>query len=396
MQSLPHRRRSDAGPQAVSQAQATTTDPCHADATERPALSYMQCDTTGRPPNSLPSSDHSTSNFLDHPLTVPVIFKQVHDRQSGRVSGTEWNTYHVSPSQWATLRELLERSDIWDKLRVNYFSQTQTFVHQMPGLIHDVARGGFAKLFFRDLDSICRDTMDGEAFMDQVTSRGSSDVVSIRGPGLHQPDDCFCCLDDYFYGVVLEVAYSQKSEELEKLAQFYLFESSLNIRKVIGISFDYFRSKRITLHVWKRDNSGKTAGGQLRHYSREVRTEAGAQVSGPPLKISVFDIAPPALVPSSLHGATIQIPLDKLCHYIEKAELANAEEKKRMEALQSQRLDGSDRGDDDSSQESEDEDGAGTKTLDEDYVPSRVGRKDPESGRSLIRTRSRTSGAFSG
>ncbi|OAL30150.1 hypothetical protein AYO20_08866 [Fonsecaea nubica] len=395
MQSLPHRRRSDAGPQAASQAQVTTTDPSHIDATERPALSSKQCDNnTDTLSHTLLSLDHSASNSLNPPLTVPAIFKQVQDRQSGRVPGTEWNTYHVTPSEWATLRELLEGSDICEKLRVDYFSQTEAFVQRMPSFTHEYTSRRFHELLKTGLASICHGTPEEGQFMKQIRSGGSSDVDGVQGPSMHEPDDYIFCRGHPFYGLVLEVAYSQKSKELENLARFYLFEADRNVQKVIGISIDYDRSKKVTLHTWQRDSSDTTTGGQLQHSLQEVRTETGAWVPGPPLQISVLDIAPLHSVPSSLYGATIQIPLDELCEEIEYGERTTTEFKEKRKARQCQNSDPLDRDDDDSSQQCESDDDAGTERLDEDYVPSRVGCKGSEPGGSPIGTRSRTNGAF--
>ena len=118
-----------------------------------------------------------------------------------------------------------------------------------------------------------------------------------------------------------------------------------------------------------------------------MRTETGARVSGPPLQIPLSDVAPQSLIPSSLHGATIQIPLDKICDSIEKGERIHANRDSFVPEAATQESEssgGPDRDDDGYSSESE---GQG---VDKDYAPSRAGSKNLKSYRSPVRTRSRT------
>ncbi|OAP55604.1 hypothetical protein AYL99_09755 [Fonsecaea erecta] len=386
MQNLPHRRGGDAGAQAASsQAASSQTAP------NAPAASHSQVAPAGIKPiraagETLSSEACSNSAHTpsDDAPTASFIVQDVEARLFGRVPGSEWNTYQITPSGWGILRRLLEDSVNGGKLRCDYFSKTQTFVHRMLSLTHEITCGSFAAILFRELGTICQGTPEERRFLLSVTSRRSSTLKGKQDSDSHEPDDFFSSVDKLSYGFTLEVAYSRKSKQLENLAQFYLFETSLQIQKVVGISLDYNHSKRVTLHVWQRENGDITTSSRLQHYSQEVRTETGTRVSGPPLQISMFDIAPPSLVPSSLHGVSVQFPLDELWDKIESAELETA----RLESL-----DGLDCNDGDSSEEGENKDNAGTGRVDEDYVPSRAGGESPKSGRSPIRTRTRTAGA---
>ncbi|OAP54029.1 hypothetical protein AYL99_11789 [Fonsecaea erecta] len=356
MQNLPHRRYGDAGlqaalPQAASHSQVPSS--------QIAPVSFKPIDST-----ETVSSEtwiNSTHTSSDDALTASFIVRDVQARLSGRVPGPEWSAHGMTSSGWDILRRLLKDSVNHDKLRYDYFPGTQTFVHRMPSHTHDLACNGFAQIVLRELTWICHGAPEKQQF--------------LRNAFL-------CCRGNGFYGLVIEVAYAQKSKQLEKLAQFYLFDAHLNTQKVVGIAIDYDRSKRVTLHTWQRDNSNAATSGRIQHYSQEVRTETGARVSGPPLQISVFDIAPPSLVPSSLHGVTIPISLEGLCDDIELGEDATTQRERYAleKARRFQTLGGLDCNDCDSSEEGENETNAGTRRVDEDYVLSRAGLESPESG----------------
>lgn len=135
------------------------------------------------------------------------------------------------------------------RFRCDDFSKTQTFVHRMPSTAHEIAASGFAKLLFEGLSSVCRGAPEEEQFKDGIVSCRNADVHPKQGPEKHQPDDYFFHCDDPRHGIAVEVAYSQKSKEFEKLARFYLFESLRDTEKVIGISIDSNRSKRVPLYT---------------------------------------------------------------------------------------------------------------------------------------------------
>ena len=134
----------------------------------------------------------------------------------------------------------------------------------MPTFTHEVTINGFARLIYEGLASMGRGTPEEEEFKSRIVNCGAGIIKPKRGTDTHEPDSYFV-LDDLRYGLAIEVAYSQKSEKLEDLARFYIFESMLNTQKVIGVFIDYNRSKRVTLHTWQRET---TTSDMLRHHSQ--------------------------------------------------------------------------------------------------------------------------------
>ena len=78
----------------------------------------------------------------------------------------------------------------------------------MASLTHEITSKGFAKLLYEGLRLICRGTPEKEQFRLKIESRGSSNVYGEYSSDVHRLEDYFCCDDDFFYGLALEVAYS--------------------------------------------------------------------------------------------------------------------------------------------------------------------------------------------
>jgi hypothetical protein len=94
---------------------------------------------------------------------------------------------------------------------------------------------------------------DGDQIIDIASSLSPRD--GKQDPAMHQPDAFFGCLNNPFWGLTLEVAYPQKSEQLEELAGFYLFEALLYARKVVRIRIDGDSSRKVTVNTWERGPS---------------------------------------------------------------------------------------------------------------------------------------------
>ena len=78
------------------------------------------------------------------------------------------------------------------------------------------------------------------------------------------PDKTFQHEEAFYPGLVIEVAYSQKSKDLPAIAEDYLFGSDGNIRQVVGFDIGY-RSSSILASVstWQLLNHNE--GGELKH-----------------------------------------------------------------------------------------------------------------------------------
>jgi hypothetical protein len=265
MQNLPHRRRSDAGVQAASHAQAAPAGSKPIDATERPTASSKPCNNSAdtlSDDTSTPS-DCSTSSSLNRPLTASFIIQDIQARLSGRASGNEWKTYQITSSEWDNLRRLLECSGDWDKLRyaqtlttswtvantkillhrLDYYIDTQTLVHRMPSRKHDHVTTQITILLHTKLKQLCH--------QDQVKCPfkmlGSADVKDHRN--LLQPDSSIYHVDARVPVLVLEVGVSQSAKSLEEKAKAWIRTGGGKIRYVFTLKLDG-DSQAVYLTTW--------------------------------------------------------------------------------------------------------------------------------------------------
>jgi hypothetical protein len=85
-------------------------------------------------------------------------------------------------------------------------------------------------------------------FAKETRSGGS---VSIKFAdeeyGKHDSDAQFHHSKAQFLGIVIEVSYSQKRKDLERLADDYILGSDSDIRVVVGLDMEYKTGKNATL-----------------------------------------------------------------------------------------------------------------------------------------------------
>ncbi|OAG33852.1 hypothetical protein AYO21_12047 [Fonsecaea monophora] len=205
--------------------------------------------------------------------------------------------------------------------RFDYFSRIAIFVHRVPSSAHAAFLYEFYFQLRSKLNRLCAGDQEREQFGAQIIAHGSADVVGRTTFDKHQPDNYITHRAAPTCGLFLEFACSQHRNRLPELAEFYLLEAKRLTQMVIDIDCDSLRTKKVTLHTWRRgseDHSDTNSG--LIEYSQELRSENSVRVSGPPLRISVSDIVPREHVPLSLHNATIDFSVDELCGILETAE----------------------------------------------------------------------------
>lgn len=89
-------------------------------------------------------------------------------------------------------------------------------------------------------------------FAKEIRSGESASIkFTDKEYGKHDPDAQFRHSQAQFPGVVIEVSYSQKRKDLERLADDYILGSDTNIRVVIGLDIEYKTGKQATLSVWR-------------------------------------------------------------------------------------------------------------------------------------------------
>jgi hypothetical protein len=140
-----------------------------------------------------------------------------------------------------------------------------------PDVIHGAYRSGLEFFFQAQLASIStRDSVPPAAaeFAAGVwcSGDGTFKYPSTR-PGLQtynsrSPDCWFHHETRQYPSFIIEVANSQSTKSLQKLAEEYLLETNGEVRTVVGIDLDYNDKNRATVSVWRPrlDNEGNAVG----------------------------------------------------------------------------------------------------------------------------------------
>ncbi|KIW87242.1 uncharacterized protein Z519_12145 [Cladophialophora bantiana CBS 173.52] len=231
-----------------------------------------------------------------------------------------WTEYPLGGRAWDALNTCLAESR--EQIQYGYFCHSETFVHQIPSLAHELLRQSLARNVLQKLTRLCSG-MGGEA--EEFGAR----IVHATPPGtkaasnssrdLHQPDIFFSHANLPRCGLPVEIAYSQKRNRMPELAEFHILKSNRKARLLIAVDYDHNRTSKVTLCTWRRDYTDP-AGLRLGCRVQELRTETGTLVPGPPLRITVLDFAPQELIPPFLHGRNIELSVEELCFILRQAD----------------------------------------------------------------------------
>lgn len=115
---------------------------------------------------------------------------------------------------------------------------------------HESVQESFCELVRRELRRLCAGDLERENFADQIRNHCHAAIREGK-TGSHSPDAQFKHLQAQYPGIVLEVAYSQKSKALPELAHIYITEGYRGTELVVALDQDYRRSKEIVLKTWR-------------------------------------------------------------------------------------------------------------------------------------------------
>ena len=125
----------------------------------------------------------------------------------------------------------------------------------MPTLIHEYLGHAIEKAIEQQLDIIKGDNNELATLVQRIHNCRSTSIFLEDG-ARHDPDGQFRYKGFKYPPLIIEVANSQSKKDegkhLSKLADHYIMESNGSIQTVIGISLDYWSSKKATFSIWRR------------------------------------------------------------------------------------------------------------------------------------------------
>jgi hypothetical protein len=127
----------------------------------------------------------------------------------------------------------------------------------MPRLLHDQLAASIVTNLQRQFDSIASGVGPAATFAENILNTNSATIEFIVSS--HSPDASFKHVQAKYPGLVMEVSYSQKRQDLPRLAHDYITKSSGNIKVVVGIDLEY-RGNMATLSVWRSQIRVNRAG----------------------------------------------------------------------------------------------------------------------------------------
>jgi hypothetical protein len=126
----------------------------------------------------------------------------------------------------------------------------------MPSSLHETITSSVVEDIGEQLRARASGSGPVAEFTRNIRSSGSASI-KFADPdfGRHDPDASFKHLKAQYPGVVIEVSYSQKRRDLQRLADDYILGSDGSIRLVVGIDIGY--SSRLKLQPPSQSQAGQ-------------------------------------------------------------------------------------------------------------------------------------------
>ena len=132
----------------------------------------------------------------------------------------------------------------------------------MPSLLHETLARGVGSRIEKGLENITENDSNSDKWAinaaESILWTGSYAIdflVSGKPPDKKAPDESFRHEDCKFPGLVLEVAWSQRSLDLPLLAEQYIQRSRASIRTVVGLNLN-------EIYQEQREKAGRLVTGQ--------------------------------------------------------------------------------------------------------------------------------------
>ncbi|KAF2419687.1 hypothetical protein EJ08DRAFT_598800 [Tothia fuscella] len=245
--------------------------------------------------STLPRPEQKTSPKIQEILSL------FNDIKAGKnVNIALWEEIQLEPAEYDQLESEIHQDKllegyIQDKLRYDYNRETSRLVVRMPSTIHEYLIESIKLSIHDQLEEIRRGSGMASDFAQKIYPAGSA-TISLK-QSKHDPDASFQHDDARYPGVILEVAYSQKLKNLDRLAHTYLSGSHANVQAVVGINLPYGGDccRKATLSVWRtrvvRTDTGKKLRVVKEPADEEFRDAQGNLADNCGLQLRLKDFA---------------------------------------------------------------------------------------------------------
>ncbi|KAH0830069.1 hypothetical protein FOPE_10517 [Fonsecaea pedrosoi] len=284
----------------------------------------------------------TTPSQPDAPKVTPPLLLSVNDefnnavrvvqefKSSSHVKPHTWIRFPLSPAAYNQLTEFLDNDDTFRGLETFYSPFTQEFAMGAETRVH----AAFAPAVVRDiLNGLARlehPPLDG--FGGNVLNTASAKLaLTVEGSTFEKcPDGSLLYLGARFPGVVMEVAHSQRAEDLPRLAEDYILGSGGRVRCVVGFKLPYPAGNEATLSVWIPKLTDLSDGRKSLDVKQLVKEEVFCTADGHPnqnsagLSLSLAYLAPTQEIRAMINAlpaelTEIKISTAKLCEYLKLA-----------------------------------------------------------------------------
>jgi hypothetical protein len=147
--------------------------------------------------------------------------------------------------------------------RYDYNAETNLLVVRMPTGIHECLVQKVEGAIWSQLAVVASGTGPAARFAQKVHPMRSTEIEfpaaegSTSGKSKYEPDGSFWYEGAKYPGVIIEVAYSQKTKKLYRLAESYLLDSNACVQVVVGLNIGYGKkeSREARLSVWRTEQT---------------------------------------------------------------------------------------------------------------------------------------------
>jgi len=120
----------------------------------------------------------------------------------------------------------------------------------MPSRLHEIIISDVAFKICSQLKAIAESSKGSAEFAKAIQHEGSA-TIELPTFGEHSPDAVFQHSRATYPGIIIEMSFSQKRKDVEKLAYNYILGSDGSINVVVGLDVEYKGRKKGTLSVWR-------------------------------------------------------------------------------------------------------------------------------------------------